>query len=167
MTTEQAVAFGLREEYAGTVTQFETEEAKEAGKGTEVDLFTGGLLHVGTDGEELDVKAALEAGDGVIVVDPATSPILLTRLDEYPALKRVPVPAGAAPLTGGYADRTAAELRDELKRRGITGAGSTAKPELVTALEHIDTAGGYPDGTTIAEVLEDAAAEDNTNGEEA
>lgn len=166
-----AIAYGLREDYAGTVTQYETEADEQAGNGTEVDKFTGGVVSIGPDGDVLDVKEELEKGAGVIVVDPATAdPRLIDRLDNFPALKRVKVPAGTQPLTGGYGDATVTKLRDELKRRGIAAAGSLSHEEAVTALERFDSFDpAPPDGTHVDRLgdTEVPGGFGNNNGEEA
>lgn len=53
------------------------------------DTYTGGVLAI--DGQDFDVAAELEAGDGLIVT---ASPNLITALDQYDlALERVEIPA--------------------------------------------------------------------------
>lgn len=150
--TDTRVAFALREEYAGTVLQRETEDDP----GTEVPVFGGGLIGAGD--RELNIAELLEDGDGTIVVEPAEHPLTLVALDEYPALKRVPVPAGAQAVTTGYADQSATKLRDEAGRRGIAGAGGASKADLLVALEADDAriAAGedQPDPYSVTGLLE-------------
>jgi hypothetical protein len=154
--TETRVAFALREEYAGTVLQRETEDDP----GTEVPVFTGGLIGAGD--RELNVRELLDEGNGTIVIEPAEHPLTLVALDEYPALKRVPVPADA-PVTTGYADQTATKLREEAGRRGIAGAAGASKVDLVPALEaddeRIAAGDAQPDDYSVSGLIAGANAE--------
>lgn len=56
------------------------------------DDYVGGVLAV-ENGASFDVVEELKKGDGQIVVDPATDPILVIALDDYSPLERVPVKA--------------------------------------------------------------------------
>lgn len=131
------IAYALRHEYAGTVTQKESDDDP----GTEVPAFTGGLIRAGE--LEIDVAEELEAGDGFIVLDERAG-AAAAHLDEYPPLKRVPVPAGVNAPTGSFAEappyttQTVTELKADATSRGLEGAGSARKPELVVALEEHD-----------------------------
>lgn len=150
------VAFALREEFAGTVEQVE----EDGGEPVTVPLYSGGLINIGPDDEtgDLNVGEALEEGDGVLVVDD-NDPRVVNALDEYPPLKRVPVPAGRE-VDLGYADRNDADLRAELERRGVTAVGQGNKAGRVAALEALDEhpLEPNPDGgastATLAEVLD-------------
>jgi len=73
-------AFGLRAEYEGTVDQ----------DGEQVPAFTGGVLAI-PDGRSYNVREELDKSGGTIVV-PDDDHILATVLEQYPALKSVPVP---------------------------------------------------------------------------
>lgn len=109
--TDSRVAFALRDTHA--------------------EGFLGGVVSAGD--RDLNLAELLEEGNGLIVVDAAAEPLVVTVLDEFPALKRVGVDEDAE-LTLGHADRTRGELRTEAKRRGIAGASSASKDELVDAL---------------------------------
>lgn len=125
------VAYELREDHAGTVTQ------NIDGQDVEVPRFLGGLITVAPGGE-LNVADALEEGNGVIVVDDRDAGHIAA-LDAYPALKRTKAPAGAEAITGtssGYDAKSRDDLRDEAKRRGLPASGT--KGELVEALEQHD-----------------------------
>lgn len=129
-------AYGLRAEYDGTVDL----------DGETVPIFRGGLLAV--DGApDFDVRAELDAGAGVIVVDD-TNTALTFVLDEHPALKRVPAPEHRDAI-GPYDGMNTDDLRAELRNRALPAGGR--KDELVARLE-ADDAGdallGDPDNTT-------------------
>jgi hypothetical protein len=124
------IAYALREEFTGTVEQ----------DGETVPVFTGGVIRAGDT--DIDVREELEAGGGIIVVDTRAAGAIV-HLDEYPPLKRVKAPADGAPTgsftdAGPYAERTVDELRTDLRTRGIAGAGSAKRDELVTALNEHD-----------------------------
>lgn len=148
-----SIAFALRREYQGTTTQVEEDGADPV----EVPVFTGGLIAVADD-RDLNVGEELEAGDGLVVVDEHDTAALIA-LDAYPALKRVDAPDDAA-ITGGYDERKATELRAELERRGITGAGQASKADAVTALEALDAIAA--DGRNVADDSALAAVLDGT-----
>jgi hypothetical protein len=154
------VAYALREELAGTVTQVEVDPDSGDELEVEVPAYTGGLINIGPDDEsgDLDVRQALDEGDGIIVVDDV-DPRVTNALDEYPPLKRVPVPAGRE-ADVGWEDRKVPDLKAELERRGVTNVGNGAKAELVLALDSLDAhpLEPNPDGgqatATLAEVLD-------------
>lgn len=79
-----------------------------------LDNYVGGVLAVGTG--SIDVKAALDEGDGQIVV-PENDYLTVAVLDDYPALKRVPARQvnEDAPVTDRFESMTATELRDVAK----------------------------------------------------
>lgn len=157
------IAYELRDAYAGTVLQRET----ESDPGTEVPYFTGGVINIGPDDEtgDLDVRLALDEGDGVIVVEDR-DPRVITALDEYAPLKRTAVPEGRESVTlTDYAGAKATTLRGELARRGVRQAGGLTKADAVAALEAFDTVAGrgenVPDGTNVdaLDALADPAPE--------
>lgn len=145
------VAYALREEYQGTTVQ------NIDGEDREVPVFTGGVIRAGED--DFDVREALDEGDGVIVVA-ETSSGLLSALDEYPALKRVAVPEGAAPLTE-YQGAPLGRLRVEAKRRGLDGYSRANREALIAALEEHDrrAAAGEIDADPVS--VDDLADPDN------
>jgi hypothetical protein len=157
------IGYALREEFRGTVVQ----RVDEDDPGNEVNLFQGGVLNIGD--KDLNVAEALEEGDGVIVVEDL-DPRVSTALDGYPALERVPVD-GRQAIAGGYADRSATDLRAELGERGIVGAGSLSKADAVAALEaHVgELLNAHPGGGTPAAEAEtsepDPPAETPAEGE--
>lgn len=126
------IAYGLRAEYEGTV---DTDDGPIA-------VFQGGLIRV-DDARDLNIAEALEAGGGVIVAEDHDY-ALVTALDEYPALKRVPAPETQEPTVGRFDGLTALELRAEAVNRDLSTAGS--KAELVARLEAHDA--GEDDPTT-------------------
>lgn len=131
------VAYALREEFAGTVTQvLEADADGNPTKTVDVPAFGGGLIALGDD-DELDLAEALEAGGGIITVDASAKPLAVTILDELPALKRVTTPVGGDPVVG-YRDRTVKANRDEASNRGIAGASRASAEDLVAALEADD-----------------------------
>jgi hypothetical protein len=112
------VAYALREEFTGTVTQ--VLEADADGKPTktlEAPKFSGGVIAAGD--EDLNLAELLEEGNGVIVVDPTANPLAVVVLDELGVLKRVPPPADAAAAVG-YRDRTATALRERAGQRAAS-----------------------------------------------
>lgn len=115
-----SIAYGLRAEYDGTVEL----------DGEPVPRYLGGLLAV-TGADDFDVRAALDAGDGTIVVD-ETNAALIRVLDEQPALKRVDPPAGTTAL-GLAATMSTKALREELRSLSLPVGGS--KAELGARLE--------------------------------
>jgi hypothetical protein len=133
------VAYALRDELAGTVQQVPVDEDGNELEAITVPAFTGGVIVVDRGGNEpdgFDVREAIDEGGGLIVVD-ENDAYLIGALDQYPALKRVPAPEDAKPAVG-YEHRRATDLREELERRGVTGAGSASKADLVSALEAWD-----------------------------
>lgn len=101
-----AIAFTLREEFAGTVEQ----------DGEQVPAFTGGVIRVDDD-RDVSLRDALDEGNGFIVVEEDDAP-LVTVLTEAPVLKRVPVPEGAD-VINPYAGRLVRDLRAEAKLRDL------------------------------------------------
>jgi hypothetical protein len=132
-----SVAYALREEFAGTVLQYETVEDESNGNGVEVPAFTGGLVSVGSTGRELNLRELLdeEPHPGLIVVDATDTPALVA-LDELAVLERVDAPAGEPEVNAGP---TGNELRERAKAEGLTHYGSLKVAELELALErHAD-----------------------------
>ena len=74
-------AFALRAEYDGTVTHDD---------GSTVPVYSGGVIAI-PDGRSFDVREALDNGNGTIG-GPDEDHLLATVLEQYPALKSVPVP---------------------------------------------------------------------------
>lgn len=152
-----AIAYTLREDYAGTVDQvLETDKDGNPTRTQTVPVFQGGVIAVGDS--DFNTLEALEEGGGTIVVDEVARPELVQALDAFPALKRTGVHAEPA-VTADYNSRTVADLRDELERRAITGAGNLNKADLVAALEAFDArvaAGDSPAaGTNVGELAVD------------
>lgn len=125
-----SVAYALRDEHEGTV------DLEVDGEAQTVPKFGGGLIRTGAD-SEIELREALDEGDGVIVVDD-TDNAAIVALDGIVALKRVAVPEGAETIAGGYEDRDNSALRAELNRRGVQGAGNKNHDELVAALVSYD-----------------------------
>jgi hypothetical protein len=148
------IAYELREEFAGTVEQVEHEGAEPV----EVPVFSGGLIAAGEteDGKarDLNLRELLDEGDGTIVVEDHDT-AAITALDQYPALKRVRVEPDAEPIVGAYNDRNTGDLRTELKRRGIEGAGNLSKDDAVAALERFDSFNPAPPAGTHVDRLGD------------
>lgn len=165
MTDHDAlVAYALRDEYVGTVTQvLETDAKGRPTKTQDVPKFSGGLINLGV--EELELAEALEEGAGTIVLDVSANPLAVEVLDAIPVLKRVEVPEGATSVIG-YNERTATALREEAGRRSIAGAASARKADLERVLELDDAriAAGEPtpDDYSVAGIL---AAADAANDE--
>lgn len=135
------IAYGLRADYEGTVEQ----------DGATVPRFLGGVIAV-ADRPAIDLRLALEAGAGTIVVDELDTAAILA-LDASPALKRLPSRAAPdAPTVSRYAEVNVADLRTELGRRDLDTAGR--RDELVARLEAADNIvadGGDPAGQVIAD----------------
>jgi hypothetical protein len=90
------------------------------------DTYLGGVLAVGDD--SLDIRQALQDGNGVIVV-PDTDTIRVTVLDAYPPLQRVDVPQDGAPaLPVGYIAPAAAGEESVPKPRRSRSAGDSEIP---------------------------------------
>lgn len=110
------------------------------------DGYLGGVLAVGTG--SLDVKAALDEGDGQIVV-PEHDYLTVAVLDDYPALKRVAVKQTddePAPVVDRFESLTATELRDVAKNEfGIENPGRS-RDEVLAAVR----AAANPDETPEA-----------------
>lgn len=123
-------AFALRDRYAGTVEVFPDKDSDPV----EVSTFQGGVLSYGADGRSFDIGQKLEQGDGVIVLSTRNAP-LVELLRTYPALKEIPVPAGAVDRTT-FEDWTVAMLDDELDRRELPKTGN--KPDKVERLQADD-----------------------------
>lgn len=131
------LAYALREEYAGTVVQYDTLKDQEAGNGTEVPVYTGGVIAAGD--RDVDVRELLdgEPHPGVILVNP-TDTALANALEDYPALKRVSaeglnLPDDVEPLDE-LDSRTVAQLREIAKAEDLEGASRANKPALITAI---------------------------------
>lgn len=153
-----SIAYALRAEFDGTVDQ----------DGSQVPVFTGGTV-THSDGRTFDVREALDAGDGVIVVAEDNTELVIA-LDGFLALKRVDAPAGADPVSS-YELQTIADLRAEAKRRGLTGVGNTSKAVLIHALVKHDQRLAAGDETAEAspanDVTVDELADDNDQSTEA
>lgn len=156
-----SIAFALRAEYEGTVRQVVAVTDGEPVHGDEVPLFSGGVIGIGGD-RSFDVREALTDGGGTIVVADVDEG-LITALDEYPPLKRVPVPENAEAIDP-YVGMSREALRDEAQRRGLSGHARAAKPALRAALLEHDrrSAGGdsaaspTPDNPVTVDELDQA-----------
>jgi hypothetical protein len=72
------------------------------------DNYGGGIIVAGD--RDYNVKAELDAQDGIIVTD---DPAVITALTDYVALERVPVPAAAAKAkTAAKPDKSAGDGAD-------------------------------------------------------
>lgn len=162
------IAYELREAYAGTVVQYATEadlptEENPDGNGVEVNKYLGGVIVTGPDGD-LDIREALDEGDGRIVVDEDADHRLILALDEYPPLKRVGTKEGDE-LTLPYDKRVKPELEALVEQRGIANPDNALKENLVEALEKYDAlaeAGELPDELTVDALLEAELPEADT-----
>ena len=142
------ITFDLLADYEGDV---------EIEPGVIVPKFTGGAVHLG-DGRAFDVREELEAGGGIIAVEP-TDYLLLNALTEYPALKRVESHADdVEPTVGKYDGLNAAALRAEAQRRELATAGS--KADLVERLTAHDAAVAAGDGELAANPNPEAGNDD-------
>lgn len=124
-----SIAYGLKAEYEGTVEL----------DGTPVPVFSGGIIRVGE--RDVDVRQALDAGGGRIVVDDHDA-ALINRLDAHEALKRVAAHDAAVTLapTDGM---TVPALRDELRAAGWSTGGT--KDELAERVQSLRA--GEPQAT--------------------
>lgn len=122
------IAYGLREAFAGTTTDDD---------GEAVPIFTGGVLTVHDGDREVNVRQLLDEGDGVIVVDGSDWP-LVSRLDEYPALKRVAVPGDAPQVVDRYANVKRADLDARAGELGVAVESGTKIDELRAGLALAD-----------------------------
>lgn len=87
------------------------------------DNYTGGLIVAGDS--DFDVKAELDAGDGTIVTD---VPAEIQALDDYPALKRVAVPADRLPREAPDPDEASkADLVKQAEELGVSTSGTKAE----------------------------------------
>lgn len=122
-----AIAFTLREEFAGTVDV----------DGETVPVYGGGILAF-EDGE-FDKAAALDAGDGRIVIDDATprAANLVALLDGEPEFERLDVDPDTVPTFTVYDLLNVPALRDTLRARGIT-PGNKTRGELLEAIVEAD-----------------------------
>lgn len=118
------IAFALREEFTGTVVQYEDADDTT---GTEVPAFTGGVINIGDGSEEhtLDLAEALNEGDGVIVLAEDVGANVVDILTNHPALKRVTVDDEAETDLDRYDALGYDELKDEAKRRDLPATGNT------------------------------------------
>lgn len=137
------IAYELREDYRGTVTQVLTVDAEGNPVDTrEVPKYSGGVVTAG-DGD-LNIVEALEEGNGRIVLNEADpeSTGLINVLDNYPALKRVAIDEDDKPAAGGLASMTYNDLRGVAKRLGLTVEQGTKVDELRKGLlahaTHVD-----------------------------
>lgn len=148
-----AVAFALRAEYEGTET-IEVDGSTET-----VPKFGGGVLAIGNS--DFHVADELAAGDGTIVVH-AGDQQLIDVLSVYPALKAVPVPDKAKPVSQ-YARQPLDDLRQTASLRDIHGAASLSKAKLVKALEAHDRQLAQGNQAAAAAVADDPG--DATEGD--
>jgi hypothetical protein len=81
-----------------------------------------GVLAVGDS--SIDVRAALQEGDGVLVV-PDSDTVTQVVLDEYPPLKRVAVPDEPASVVDQFEALPHQALKDEARVRGLKVSGSS------------------------------------------
>lgn len=155
------IAYALRADFAGTVERvLSTDAAGEPVDVETVPRFLGGIVSI-DDARDLDVAAALEEGNGRIVVDDSDL-MAINVLDAYPALKRVGAEDDDRLTVDRYADANVRELDRELRLRGITGL-DTAKPAKVAALHADDArqAAGIPvPDTYTVEALADTATQE-------
>lgn len=124
------VAYELREDFAGTVTVYDSVEAKKKDEGREVDVFQGGRVAL-SDGSTFDVGEKLAESDGLIVVE-TSNDFLTNVLDSYPALKRTAVPEGASP-NADLGSLSKAALKQRAAAAELKTSGS--KDELVARLQ--------------------------------
>lgn len=124
-----SIAYELREEYQGTVPQTVGDEEFE------VDVFQGGVIAAGE--RDIDVKAELDAGGGRIVVS-EDEVLAVNALDAYPALKRIGYVDDAGEAVNPYELVKATDLKADANARGLEGAGSARKDDLVVALTEHD-----------------------------
>lgn len=120
-------AFALRSEYAG----------KTEGDG----VLTGASVTVA--GIHFDVMEALEAGDGLIVVEGSQS-ALIAQLEACPVLKGVAAPENAPAIVLWKALPRLA-LNEEAARRGLTNYAGLSHDDLATALQLQDAMVGESD----------------------
>lgn len=129
------IAYALRDEYAGTVTQ--TIDDVDV----DVPAYSGGVIRAGAE-LDINVLEELEAGGGFIILDERDAGAAV-HLDEYPPLERVKAPEGAEPSGSfaelpPYANQGVPELRADAQSRGLANVGAARKAELVAALEEHD-----------------------------
>lgn len=158
-----SVAYALREQYAGTVEQvLEADADGNPTKTVEVPAYTGGVVALGD--RDLNVREELDSDPEGYVLVPDTDDRAIAVLDEYPPLKRVPVPAGVDEAVA-YKRQRNAELEAELERRNVVAVRGETKAKLVEGLELIDARRaeepGYvvPDGTSLDALLETKGGE--------
>lgn len=99
------------------------------------DTYGGGLIVAGD--ADYDVKAELDAGDGIIVT---ANPAVITALDDYVALERVDVPAERIPTP--TTEPTKADLLAQAEELGIDVPSRATKAELeelIAAAQTTDT----------------------------
>lgn len=86
------------------------------------DSFGGAVICIGPNGEALDTKAALEEGDGKIVVSD-NDQWTISKLDEHPQFKRVAVPDEPEVVVDRFEEMTVPQLRDEAQKLGVENPG--------------------------------------------
>lgn len=131
------ITYGLRADYAGTVVQYDTEEDKQAGNGTEVPVFSGGIVAAGA--VDVDVRELLEDpehGDTGTIVVAETATALVNALDQYPALKRLETDAEPAEEAITDLDTlNVGDLRREAGREDLEAYGGLKRDELLRAVK--------------------------------
>jgi hypothetical protein len=163
------LAYRLREEYTGTVDVH--------GDGTEIVPVFSGATVTYADGRTFDVREALDAGDGTLVI--ADTSELAQRLDGLDALELVKLTdeeAAAAEPISGYTGLPVSTLREIAKTRGIAGAGRASRAALETALTEQDervaagdarfTATADNPAATVEELVDAAQGDDTTDENE-
>lgn len=158
--TDTRIAWALRDEYAGTVLQREHDEDP----GTEVPKFSGGVISAAA--RDLNIGELLAEGDGVIVLE-LPDQAVITALDDYPALKRVPVPEGATPLDTPLEGLKLADLRDRAKALELEGAGGLTKAELAAVLAEVDRRTAAGETVTAGTHVDALRVETHTDAPEA
>lgn len=97
------------------------------------DTYAGGLIVA--DDKDFDVKAELDAGDGVIVT---ANPGVIQALTDYPALKRVAVPEDRLPKEQDDNGPTVKELKARAAELELATSGT--KADLIERIEAAEAA---------------------------
>lgn len=148
----ELTAFELRSDYAGTVAI----EDPPGSEPRDVPIYQGGHL-TRADGSSFDVRAALDEGNGTIVIR-TRDQALQDLLRAYRPLKEAPVPKGAVPIDG-WVGRPLEAIRAEAQRRGFVGLRQ-GKVKLGARLDAYDDALEVGDRALATDILEDRVAVD-------